>query len=353
MLLVSRILNTLDRPVVFRRAMLVLVFLLFAWCCGVTAIVDKSQEALVSSGRLLVETLLVLTLSFFAKERFWGFFLKSLIAVSTISSLVVIFQLLEGIGCFPRFFTHIITDFWHLANEGSRKPGLFNGFLTSSLLAFLSLVLLSGRKDRWSVILMTLNLFPIGFGSRTVLVFLPVFLALNRRVLVGGAVALAILTFVGSSCGFFQMLEQHVEERIVPTARVVINANPNLDYSSLDLMTHYKEPDNGLEWLIGNGEPRYSEHGGKDPAVSRWLLQAGLPAAALIVLISALLCYRIARKPGWVNLLFVLVLALATFKSELITSTLIFSVLMLYALSDYALPRRPEDHWPPELKPAE
>ncbi len=343
----------LDRQAFFKSAMLILVSLLFVWCCVVTLIVDKSHEALVSSGRLLAETLLVLTFSFFATERFWAFFFKSLIALSTISSIVVIIQLLEGVGCFPSFTNRIITDFWHLANEGTRKPGLFNGFLTSSLLAFFALVLLSGRKDWWSVILMTLNLFPIGFGARTVVVFLPFFLLFNRRVIIGGGVALVILSAVGYSCGFLQMVELHIHERILPAARVVVNVNPNLDYSSLDLMTHYKEPDTGLAWLIGNGEPRFSAHGGKDPAVSRWLLQAGMPAAVLIVLISALLCYRIARKQGLANVLFVLVLALATFKSELMTSTLIFSVLMLYAVSDYSLSRRPEDRWPPELKPAE
>lgn len=336
-------LTCLDDNKSFMNLLAGTVLLLFAWSAFTTLLIQHSHEAIISSGRLVVETTAVFML--FALRHYIDipkYFSYAVVGLACINSVVVIIQLMEGVGCLTPRLSWIITGFWQLpVDEWTRKLGLFNGVQTSSLLSFIAMAMMAGRRDHVSLSIMALCLFPLFFGSRTLLIFMIPYLLYYWRVLLRSALLLGFLMAMGGSCGFDKMVSHHFEYRFKPTAAVILNVNPNLDYSTIELQTHYHEPTSPTDWILGNGYPRFSPEGGKDPTISRWLLQTGVPGLLLALAVSGLVCWRILRKGNWGNAVFALALAASMVKAELITSTAIYSILLLYGLSPIAVTRKP------------
>lgn len=319
----------------FYPCFIAILLLLTLWAGYTTWLHGQSREAIVSAGRMLVEALaaggMLLTLQYFKLEK-W--LVRGVIALSSINSLIGIIQLFEGIHCSPTNFSWMINEFWRLpVDEYSRKPGLFNGVLTSTLLAFVALSLLAGRKDRLGIVLLSLNVIPILFGARIFLVFLPLFLLIYWRAAIGAGLIIGMMALIGAHCGMLELMDSHIRHRYIPTINVIVDADLQKDYSTKDLATHYQEPADTREWLLGNGHPRFSSFGGRDPAISRWLLQAGMPSLLLIIFLYSMLCWRILRKGSWAQFLLGTALFLSIVKCDLVISTGIFTLLILYALT--------------------
>lgn len=325
-----RIIDVFSDDVFLKRCFGLLVLLLFIWSVFTVLCHRQSYEAVISSSRLVIETFLVFTLLKFKLIK-REMFINAILVLSIINSVVVFIQLMEGIGCFSTNFSWIITDFWHLHEDLSRKPGIFNGFLTSSFFSFMAIAMIGERKKSiLNTVILLVALIPIIFGARTFLVFVPIVLLLNARLLICFLViSTVVLTFFYSTNkGFF---DSHIDDRLSPVVSVVVNLDPTLDPSSKDLFkNHYRFPKNVSELLMGNGFPRYFEVGGKDASIMRWVLQAGLPAAVIVFLISFLICLRIALIGTSENIVFALALCLTMIKGELITSAICYAVLFSY-----------------------
>lgn len=331
-------LSFLDDKILSKRILWVCVCILFAWCLCLARI-HKSHEALISSSRLIVETIIVFSLFRLNAEKTSQIVLSVVTIIATLNSLVVVVQMCESAGCLPTSFNSLITSVWRLpVNEWTRKSGFFNGFQTSSFFSFMALVILVRRRDGVSSIFAALNIFPIFFGARTFLLFLPFVMVLSRKLIFFVFMLFSLIFSFAhvEGCnkqGLLPLMKTHLNERVIPAFFVAIKADVRSDYSAKDTMSHYKNSLNGMQWLWGNGMPRYSKEGGGDPAFSRWLSQAGIPGALLVILISLCLIVRIAKKNNTENIFFALVLVLSTIKGELVTAALVYSTLLVYALS--------------------
>jgi len=335
--------DTVKNDKQFKQILFGLVIAFFVWNCFTTFVNHMSAEALRSAGRLVAETVLVLLVLRYKNSQVLERIFYALAIFASINSVIVILQLLESAGCLNTPFRLITTNFWGVIDEVARKPGMLNGFQNSSLLSFLAIAFLIKRKDAWSVLMMSLNVFPILFGARTFLVFLPFLLLLNFRLSMGAIAAFSLFVLSGSSCDLNWIIKVHFAEKVIPGINALVTADFNKDYSANLTVHQYREPKDIKSWLLGNGVPRYmgiSEKlpaysgvvGGGDPTISRWLLQSGGPAVILVTLIIGLILSRIWMLPGLANKLFTISLILTTLKGEVVTATLIFSILVMYAL---------------------
>jgi len=307
---------------------------LLVWTLLTYTISPISAEPIVSSTRLLIETLFVI-LCIHRLPVVWFERLKVLIiTIASINSIIVILQLLETTQCISTNLNWLITDFWQLpVNEWTRKTGFFNGVLTSSLFSFFALALLARERNLKATLLMGLIAIPILFGARIFLLFLIPLLLIYWRSLLTVAALLLTLAALTPGCNFKAMLYNHYIHRIIPALSVVSKTDLSQDYSSKALASYYVFPETAKEWLFGNGYSRYAPQGGNDPAVMRWLRQSGLPALALVMAISGLICLQLLRTRNWGHALFAFALGLSVLKAELITATLLYSLLLLYSLS--------------------
>jgi hypothetical protein len=320
-----------QNPVYLARPMAILLLAFAGWNIVTFYFIQGSLEPVVSAMRLLIEGLIAYALiRWFPKapERI----MQAVLVLSSVSSLIVFIQILEEAQILPTPFRWIMTDFWHLYSEATRKTGLLNNFQVSSFLGFLSVVLLINRKKATSVALTVINSFSVLFGARTLCLLWPFLLMVNRRALIAMILVLSTM-FMAGTPRLQRLLTYHFDVRLMPAVQVVATGDFKQDYSSKDTLSQYKAPHDIKTFWLGNGIPRYSEGGGFDPVASRWLLQAGLPAMILALALSFLVIVKIGLKPGMKNKVFAAALLLLMVKEEMITSTLGFPLLLLYGFA--------------------
>ncbi len=318
-------------PAYLVRSMALLLLAFAGWNLIAFYFIRESVEPVVSAVRLLIEGVFVYGLfRWIPKAPPW--IMKAVLILSSLSSLVVFIQILEEAKILPTNFRWIMTDFWHLYPEASRKTGLLNNYQVSSFLGFLAVVLLINRKKTTSVALAVVNGFSVLFGARTLFLIWPFLLMVNKRVLIAMILTLSALYMLGTP-ELKKLLIYHVELRLAPAVLVVSTGDFKKDYSAKDTLFQYKAPQDIQTFWLGNGQPRYSEGGGFDPVASRWLLQSGLPSMILVLAISFLVIAKIAVKKGLQNKVFAVALLLLIVKGETITSTLGFPLLLLYGFS--------------------
>ena len=295
----------------------------------------ESTEGIYSSFRLLIESLFIFTIFKYQLVKFKSLVIF-IIAVSSLNSLFVIVQVLESLGTLNTNFNSII-DFWGVRNEFMRKSGFLNSILTSSYIIFFGFILnLMYRPNifKYFVIIQILALF---FSARTFLMpaifIIPILFLLHLSPKLLTKVVIVIIL----SSQFFYLIDVnlvdnlilHFNERVAPAFQVIFEMDLDQDYSSKDLVSHYRVP-TFSEFLIGNGFPRYSDLGGRDPTYSRWLLQSGFISFSLIFFINTLLLVCSFYRLNIYNISLGLVFFLSAFKGELTTGTALFSLSFLY-----------------------
>lgn len=315
------------------QVMLLAALVLVLWSTLTAVMHHVTYDAVTSSVRILVEIGLFVLLA--RRYNLRTGLERVVVVLSVANSVVVLAQILEQMDLVASHFSDIPVDIYGIEVEYFRKPGLLNGFQTSSLLSFLAIVIATARLARsklqapsWYVVIVV-NILPIFFGARVFLVLLPLVFIANRRLLALTAIlfiaAVSYADLIGGELG------EYIDERITPAFQVVFGGNVGSDYSAADTVSHYRMPDDVYELVFGNGEPRYPVGaGGGDPTFSRWLLQAGALAAGLVTLISTLLILRVARCEGMAYKILAAALVLATFKGELVSASgIVFGLLTL------------------------
>lgn len=261
---------------------------------------------------------------------------RLIIFFGAINAVIVIIQIFESLGLILSNLSFFINDFWDIYNEKSRKPGFMNSILNASMLDFFSLILATHYKPKLWQLYVPLFVLSAFFGSRFFLVFSTIVALVvlcenfKKMIYVYLVLVLIILGLWNSNIDLFQY---HIEERIKPIFNIVFTMDLSAEYSVRELVTHYRAPLDVKEFLIGNGLPRYSELGGRDPAVTRWLLQAGFPSFILIIGISFVVCLKIYNFGGKYHKILAIGLFLSLFKGELLTAFGFYSVFVAYAFS--------------------
>ncbi len=326
-----------DGDLLFKRSLLLSSALLLVWSSFVSLYHQQSYEAMGSAFRIFAEIALVIGI--FGKKKFDAFIIyKLIVAISVANGLIVVFQILEDLQISPTRFNRIIDEFWGLpVNEVTRKPGIFNGVLTSSLISFLGLAILMQKRGLLAALGILICALPIFFGARSFLIFGVLLVLSNWRLVLALLISILMVSALTLPEEMSQAFSTHFEERIVPTALVVLTLDPAADYSSKDLVQNqYRMPYDAVELLIGNGHPRYSELGGQDPATGRWLLQVGFPGLVMLMAMILIMCLRIALIGGVANVIFGASLVFGAFKGELITASFILSIVAFYAMTGNA-----------------
>jgi hypothetical protein len=335
---------------------LMAAILLALWSTLTAVMNHVTYDAVTSSVRILAEVGLFLLFS--RRYNLRGGLERLVVVLSLANSIVVLAQILEQMDLLATHFSDIPVDIYGIEVEYFRKPGLLNGFQTSSLLSFLAIVIATARladpklrTPTWYA-LIVINILPIFFGARVFLVLLPFVFVANRRLL--GLTAILFFAFISYADLIGGELGEYVDNRITPAFQVVFGGNVESDYSAADTISHYRMPEDVHELIFGNGEPRYPVGaGGGDPTFSRWLLQAGAPAAALVTFLSALVILRVARCRGIAYKILAASLALATFKGELVSATGVVFALLTLSQTQFPLQpqSQPDDAFPSDACP--
>lgn len=303
---------------------------LLLWVIISTLINGYSSEAIVSSGRIFLEVIFYIIVGTISKVR--KILVKIVLLVGCGNSVTVLIQVAEEFKFFYIGATEIPNYLYSIELEFMRKPGFLNGFQVSSLFSLLAIGILLKKLETSNykkslLLLILINSASMLFGARTLLMVVPFIFIRNKTVLLFLILAIMLVVVFPP-----EPLILYYEERILPLFHVLMSFDVGQDYSSRDMLSHYKLPSGLIETTFGNGAPRYHPvFGGKDPTISRWLMQAGIIAAALISVITALVLSRLIFKYGWYNKVLAAGLLLTTLKGELVTSVgVVFLLLTLF-----------------------
>jgi hypothetical protein len=319
----------------FTKALIALLPLFFAWNLLTSIINQESIEAVVSSGRLLFEGCVLFLLLRYGKnisgKLMWG-----VVGFASLNSLLVLWQILESANVIPTNLSHIVSNFWDLPQgESSRRTGLMNGYQSAGFLSMIAILCLLRRGSKLSRALIALNCIAVFFGSRTILLFLPFILMVNWRAALLAVAAISTMFLINAG-ELRLLLVYHITERLMP----VVTMNTIADPTVKDMMSQYRPPGTKADLWLGNGHPRYSDHGGVDATASRWLLQSGLPALVMILTIAGLVILKIFLLRGLENKILAVCLTVLTVKTEIVTSSVGFPILIIYALYEGFWKRR-------------
>ena len=286
----------------------------------------NGDEGLVSTTRIFLSILI------------WPIILKN-IKIKTLIKFIFFFSLFNSsIVClqfYDSIFVEIIPDFLKYGYfygfdsiEPFRNGGIVSGLQVSSILALISMFIGIKYKMKYSLIWLSINLFAILTGSRTVLL-LSTFLLLFfiKKNPFKSIIIIGIFFQIVVSTNSF---DTYLRERILPAFQVALTFDASKDYSAEDTMSQYKLPSSATELLIGNGYPRYSNFGGGDPFISRWLMQSGLIVTASLLLLLTVMFYPIIKADLRLGLLFLFIVIITSVKGELITSFGVFDVLVIF-----------------------
>lgn len=304
----------------------VLAYVLFSLSLLVHIINMNGDEGLVSSTRIFLSILI------------WPILLKN-IKIKTLIKFIFFFSLFNSsIVClqfYDSIFVEILPDFLKygyfygfVSIEPFRNGGIVSGLQVSSLLALISMFIGVKYKIKYSVIWLSINLFSILTGSRTVLL-LSTFLLLffiKKNPFKSIIIVSIFFQIVVSTTSF----DTYLRERILPAFQVALTLDASKDYSAEDTMSQYKLPSSATELLIGNGYPRYSNFGGKDPFISRWLMQSGLIVTTSLLVLLTVMFYPIIKADLRLGFLFLFIVAITSVKGELITAFGIFDLVVIF-----------------------
>ena len=313
----------------------IVTMLLTLWSVTSLILNQMTLEAFRSSLRLLFESITCWMLYKYCLKLRPDLFFDAIHILSVLNSIVVIIQMLESIGFINTGFNGIMIDIWGWDTiEHTRKPGVFNGYLTSSIISFLSIFFL--LQDKVSVrknIVFILSLVPIIFGARTILIFLPIMILYRYKSKSYILLTLIALLAILLPNEIVELIALHYKERIYPIIMLIFSGDMEYDYSVSDLIrNHYSLPDTVWTLLFGSGYSRYSDYGTFDPMVSRWLMQTGIIGLLLISTLVMILCLRIFCANIKMKSLIVAVIIILCFKGEIVTSTILYSVFLIYTL---------------------
>lgn len=287
-----------------------------------------SFEGYISSFRLLFSAVFI---SVIYKNLRPMAILESVFFLAIINSTLIIFQLIESLSdviFLPEWLNYGYIYGLETSDQW-RKGGLLPSLQTSSALSFFSLIYSANKYKRIFFVIFPFLIAPILFGARTFIVFLPLlfiyFLCIKQIKVI---VWIPIFYYLLSDIPGFQSF---VELRFGGLYNVLVDFDLRSDYSSEDMMRFYRIP-NISEFLIGNGQYRYSEFGGGDPLYTRWLFQSGMFSLMLIIA-PFLFCAIYLSKISYFYMLFFALFFFTSFKGEIFTSVGVFDVLYLLALS--------------------
>ena len=286
-----------------------------------------SSQGLISSLRITIEIILYIIIFSKINRRF---LIRTLMLLGYVNSSLVAVEFAErlfhtsGYGTFGT--TQILAGFWGYYSEYSRFAGLFNSYASSSYFTCLviSVFMMDSKaradSDIMRLLKMIYLLIPIFFGLRTsVLIVIPFIvyqllsvgwaylslfvskLRLSIRFSSLIALMVLIINFIGMprltslSNNINKFFGSHLTERIMPAFAFL---GGTLEYSSNDTLSYY----NNI-WIIptktfffGNSQHRYSQFGGNDPLLTRWIYQSGLGSGIIALLFVAALVYYLNQK---------------------------------------------------------
>ena len=304
----------------------VLAYVLFSLSLVVHIINMNGDEGLISTTRIFLSILI------------WPILLKN-IKIKTLIKFIFFFSLFNSsIVClqfYDSIFVEILPDFLKYGYfygfdsiEPFRNGGLVSGLQVSSILGLISMFIGVKYKIKYSVIWLSINLFSILTGSRTVLL-LSTFLLLFfiKKNPFKSIIIISILFQIVVSTTSF---DTYLRERILPAFQVALTLDASKDYSAEDTMSQYKLPSSATELLIGNSYPRYSNFGGKDPFISRWLMQSGLIVTTSLLVLLTVMFYPIIKADLRLGLLFLFIVVITSVKGELITAFGVFDILVIF-----------------------
>jgi len=310
---------------------------LLGWTFVTSVINNESFDALFSSSRMLLEATIAFSLvKLFHLNK--EYIAELIIKIGVINSIFVLIEISESSQLINLGVSRYFHDFWGIYEELTRKPGIFNTYLTSSFLSLISLTLLFKFKPRFWILFSLLNIASSFFGARTlipvILIFLLILIIKNKQLFVFSALFCLLFAFLN----FGNLIESnlisiHLNERLKPFLDALLSVDSEVDYSAKDLILSYRMPRDLMELFFGNGFPRYHESGGQDPALTRWLFQSGFFALVLIVIINFVIVFKLISMCEWYGFIFSLGALALMFKSEQLTAagTFMFLVLLLNA----------------------
>jgi len=304
-------------------------------------------EAVISSSRMLLSALLV----YFLRPRLNRERVLTIIMfVVTLNGGVVGLQVLEQ-ALNNNFLPDILRygGIWGFSEshdyEIFKKGGLFPSTQTSS---FLSLVLIgyivAQKRSFW---LLSPNIIAVLFGGRTTMILAAILLVvvlikmtysaltnvkLNQNISVKSLTVWAVYIAIMISLIYVWFNSEFGEHHLFRIQQA-FNVVRYIDFSGGDsgggAFQFFKLPPDGLEVLIGNGLPRFHELGGNDPFYPRWLLQSGIFSLISLLLVF-LICFMVERRNTNSLGIITILLLIQGFKGELLTSTFVFDIYLLY-----------------------
>ncbi len=307
----------------FNSVLLAFIFLIFTLIS--TLFNSESEEALMSALRIVFS--IIVWPVFFRRFKLI-MLIKVVFTLGFVNSLLACLQFYDSVvnPFLPEYLLY--GNLWGFESiEPFRNGGFMNGLQASSILALLSIAIGLRFKFKFSLIWFAVNYFTIFTGSRTllilssVLVFYYIYLNWIKSLLI----IYILLTTLPNIEGF----NSYFNDRIITAFKVFLSLDPSQDYSSEDTITHYRTPSSLKEWLVGNGKPRYSSMGGKDPFFSRWLLQVGLFASLSLLAMLGLIFYYLFRIYPLASVILLLIWAITSIKGELFTAFGVFDLFVI------------------------
>lgn len=303
-----------------------LAYVLFSLSLIVHILNMSGNEGLVSSTRIFLSILV------------WPILLKSL-KIITLIRFIFFFSLFNSsIVClqfYDSIFIEILPDFLKYGYfygfesiEPFRNGGIVNGLQVSSILALISIFIGVKCKIKYSVIWFSINLFSLLTGSRTVLLLSTLLLLFYIKK--NPFKSILIISFFYQIVVSTTSFDTYLKERILPAFQVALTFDVSKDYSAEDTVSQYKLPSSAKELLIGNGYPRYSNLGGKDPFISRWLMQSGLVVTIILLLLLIVMFYPIIKADLKLGLFLLFIVIVTSIKGELVTAIGVFDILVMF-----------------------
>lgn len=314
-----------------------LVWVIFSYLVNM-----QSLEGVVSSVRLFITAVIVYSLVRVVSREAT---IKFIIFIAIFNGLLILLQVFEqymNLDMLPvslRYGGMYGFDKLH-DYEIFKKGGIFPSSQVSSFLALFAIMLIMTNYRDKGLIFM---IFPgILFGSRSVFILFILFLLyiiykslknLNKSLNIGKKNFVYVLIGIFMVYLYIQSeYSSHHLYRFNQAINVFLNLDLAQDQSILTSISYLRAPDSVMELFFGNGMLRFNSLGGNDVFYSRWYLQSGMPSLVFILSALAITGYvehKATNSFGLVTLLFLV----HGFKDEVITSSFVFPVYLLFIFS--------------------
>jgi hypothetical protein len=302
----------------------------------------QSLEGVVSSVRLFITAVIV---HYLVKVVSREATIKFIIFIAIFNGLLVLLQVFEqymNLDVLPvslRYGGMYGFDKLH-DYEIFKKGGIFPSSQASGFLALTAIMLvMTNYRDKGLIFMIIPGIL---FGGRSVFVLFILYLLyiiykslknLNKSLNIRKKNFVYALISIFMVYLYFQSeYSLHHLYRLNQAINVFLDLDLAQDQSVLTSISYLRAPDSVMELFFGNGMPRFDSLGGNDVFYSRWYLQSGVPS--LIFILSALAItgyveHKTTNSFGLVTLLFLV----HGFKDEVITSSFVFLVYLLFIFS--------------------